>query len=791
MAANRIKGITIEIGGDTTKLQTALQGVNNNIKTTQSQLKDVERLLKLDPRNTELVAQQQKLLAQAVSDTKSKLSTLKTAAEQANKALADGKISKEQYNALKREIIDTEQALKKLEGQATRSNKAIAGLRNAGNKMTNAGMALAPASAVSGGLLGGAIKTAVDFEAAMSKVGAITKASDEDMRELTASAENMGRTTKFTAKEAADAMSYLGMAGWKTKQIVDGLPAVMKLAGAGGIDLARAADVVSDDLTAFGLKAKDAAHMADVYATTITNSNTNIEMMGETMKYAAPVARAFGISMEETAALTGMMGNAGIKASQAGTSIRGALLRLAGPPKAAASELDKLGITLSETSKAQMEASAELDALGISFDSSQQGAGKMASILSQLREKFKGMSEAEQTASAKAIFGANAVSGWLGVLNSGEGEFEKFVEQLRHCDGAVDTLYGRMNNNTKGSWTAFQSALEGLGKSIGDLFLPSLTMLIKALTGLTGILNAMPAPFKFLIGAVLGIVAAAAPLLIALGQMAIGMSVIMEKLPLLASMWAKLPNVFGLVSTAIGAVCSGLKAMFALMLANPVTLFVTALAALVGTIIYLWNTNEQFRNDVTALWNEVKTVFTSALGSVSSAFEGAREIISTKANDIFLSIKNCFTTPVEYIKNLIAQARNWGADLVTGIAEGIKSCIGKVKNAVAEVAQAIKSKLHFSRPDEGPLRDYEEWMPDFMEGLAKGIKANQSKVTKAITDVAGSMTLNPSVTTYGNDDSAVINLTQPLTIDGKTLTSIVTQIQYSNGRASLRNLGRV
>ncbi len=193
MAGSRIKGITVEIGGHTTKLQTALKGVNSGIKNTQSQLKDVEKLLKLDPGNTELLAQKQKLLSSAVSETKEKLATLKTAAEQANQALANGDISKEQYDALQWEIIETEEDLKKLEAQANQSATAGENLKSAGDKVSSIGEELLPASAAATALGVAAVKT---------------------------------------ASESADAMNYMTMAGWKTSDMLDGIEGIMTIAGA-------------------------------------------------------------------------------------------------------------------------------------------------------------------------------------------------------------------------------------------------------------------------------------------------------------------------------------------------------------------------------------------------------------------------------------------------------------------------------------------------------------------------------------------------------------------------------
>lgn len=264
MAASRIKGITVEIGGDTTKLQTALKGVNSEIKNTQSQFKDVEKLLKLDPDNTELLAQKQKLLSSAVSETKEKLATLKIAAEQANQS-------------------------------ATAAVTAL-------------GVA--------------AVKTASDFDSSMSQVAAVSGATGEDFDKLRAKAREMGAKTKFSASEAADAMNYMAMAGWKTSDMLDGIEGIMNLAAASGEDLATTSDIVTDALTAFGLTAKDSGHFADILAAASSNANTNVSMMGETFKYCAPIAGALGFSAEDTAEAIGLMANAGIKSSQAGTSLR-------------------------------------------------------------------------------------------------------------------------------------------------------------------------------------------------------------------------------------------------------------------------------------------------------------------------------------------------------------------------------------------------------------------------------------------------------------------------------------
>lgn len=207
------------------------------------------------------------------------------------------------------------------------------------------------------------------------------------------------------------------------------MPGLLNLAAAGGTDLARTADIVSDNLTAFGLAADQSAHMADVYATVVTNTNTNVELLGETMKYAAPVAKAFGASMEETAAMAGLMANAGIKGSQAGTSLRAGLMRLAGPPKMAANALAELGLSMTDITQEQKEATMAMQSLGISMNDTS-GPRKMSAILKELREKMSGLSQEQQLAYAKSIFGQQAAAGWLAVLNSGDEAFDGLITKL-------------------------------------------------------------------------------------------------------------------------------------------------------------------------------------------------------------------------------------------------------------------------------------------------------------------------------------------------------------------------
>ena len=342
MASGRsIKGISVEIDGNVTGLEKALSSVNKTIKETQGQLKDVERLLKLDPTNTELLSQKQQKLKESITATKEKLDALKTAQEQAKKQMESGDLGKDKYDALQREIIATEQELKNLAREAAEANTALnkidavgKTLENVGGKMTAVGTSLTrnvTAPIVAAGAA--AVKTTADFDAQMSKVSAISGATGDDFDALRAKAREMGAQTKFSATESGQAFEYMAMAGWKTEDMLDGIEGIMSLAAASGEDLATTSDIVTDALTAFGLSASDSGHFADVLAAASSNANTNVSMLGESFKYAAPVAGALGYSAEDTAVALGLMANAGIKASQGGTALRNILTNMAKPTK--------------------------------------------------------------------------------------------------------------------------------------------------------------------------------------------------------------------------------------------------------------------------------------------------------------------------------------------------------------------------------------------------------------------------------------------------------------------------
>ncbi len=534
----------------------------------------MEKLLKLDPGNTELLAQKHKLLGQAVEETKNKLQTLKTAQEQADEALKNGTITQEQYDGLQREIVETEQELKRLEEQANQSATALQKisatgekLQTVGSNIESAGKKLLPVTGAVTAFGTAAVKTAADFDTAMSQVAAVSGATGSDLDALRDKAREMGAKTKFSASEAAEAMNYMAMAGWKTTDMLGGIEGIMNLAAASGEDLATTSDIVTDALTAFGLSADDSGHFADVFAAASSNANTNVSMMGETFKYCAPIAGALGFSVEDTAEAIGLMANAGIKSSQAGTSLRTIMNNLTGEVKICGSSIGE--VTIATTNA----------------DGSMRG---LSDILADCRVAFSGLSESEKAAAAETLVGKNAMSGFLALMNAGEADINKLSGAIENCDGKSAEMAATMQDNLAGQLQILKSQLEELAISFGELLMPAIRTIVGWIQQFVDWLNGMDEGTKKVIMTVALLAAALGPVLIVIGKVISAVGTIMTIVPKIA----------GVINVVKGA----FAALNATMLANPIFLIIAAIAALVAAFIYLWNNCEGFRQFWIDLW---------------------------------------------------------------------------------------------------------------------------------------------------------------------------------------------
>lgn len=512
--ADRVKGLTVEIGGDTTKLNKSLSEVNREVKSTQRELTQVNKLLKLDPKNVDLLKQKQALLGKQIENTKTKLEKLHEKQEQMKEQLANGEIDQGAYDKLTRQIERTEVELANLEKQAGETSDALGGnfsamgekMQEVGQQIEDVGKKLRGLSAAAAAGLGAAVKTTMDFDTSMSKVAAVSGATGQDFDKLREKAREMGAQTKFSASEAADAMNYMAMAGWKTEDMLGGVEGIMSLAAASGEDLATTSDIVTDALTAFGLSAADSGHFADVLAAASSNANTNVSMMGETFKYAAPIAGALGYSVEDTAEAIGLMANAGVKGSQAGTSLRTIMQKLQGTLKLST---DALGGVEIETSNA---------------DGTMREFGD---IIGDLRYVFDNMTESEKAAAAETLVGKNAMSGFLAIMNAAPADIEKLSKAINGADGTAASMAETMQDNLGGQLTILKSQLQELAIGVGDTLMPAIRDIVGKIQEFVDWLNSLDEGTKKTIGTVLAVTAALSPVLIIVGKLIAAIGTIM------------------------------------------------------------------------------------------------------------------------------------------------------------------------------------------------------------------------------------------------------------------------
>lgn len=611
----------------------AIGKLNKEVSTTQTQLKDVERLLKMDPTNTNLLAQRQRLLGEAVQETKDKLVTLKEAEKQVQQQMLEGKISQEQYEGLQREIIETEQKLKSLEKEAKKSNETLAKISAVGSKLENVGDQVSavgkkfmPATLGIVGLGSTAVKIASDFDSAMSQVSAVSGATGDELTALRDKAREMGAKTKFSASEAADAMNYMAMAGWKTEEMLSGIEGIMNLAAASGEDLATTSDIVTDALTAFGLTAADSTHFADVLAAASSNANTNVSMMGETFKYVAPIAGALGYSAEDTAEAIGLMANAGIKSSQAGTSLRAIMTKLSGEIKIAGENIGEVTIQTSNADGSMRD---------------------FSDILADCRTAFAGLSESEAAASAETLVGKNAMSGFLALMNAAPEDIEKLSTAIDSCDGASERMANTMQDNLSGQTTILMSQLQELAISFGDLLMPIIRDVVTAIQSFVDKLNSMDEGSRKTILTIAGIVAAIGPLLLVLGKIIGSVGTIMR-----------------VVSSVVGFI-----------IANPIALIIAAVVGLVALIVaygdeikgWLQNFDDWLQGIFAKDWTEV---FGPVLGEVLNAF-------FANLKNIWDSIKQIFDGIIDFIRGVFTgdweRAWNGVKEIFGGIFDGLKA----------------------------------------------------------------------------------------------------------------------
>ncbi|PTF68589.1 phage tail tape measure protein [Staphylococcus chromogenes] len=606
-------------------------------------------------------------------------------------------------------------------------------LQEIGSKMQSVGrnMSMYVSAPIVAGF-GAAVKKSIDFDDSMRKVKATSGATGSEFQQLRDKALEMGAKTKFSASESADALNYMALAGWDTKDMLGGIDGVMQLAAASGEDLGQVSDIVTDSLTAFGMKAKDSGHFADVLAQTSSKANTDVRGLGEAFKYAAPVAGALGYTVEDTSIAIGLMSNAGIKGEKAGTALRTMFTNLSSPTKAMKEKMDELGISITDSSGNMLP---------------------MRDVMDQLRGKFKGLSKEQQASAAATIFGKEAMSGALAVINASDEDYKKLTKSIDNSTGASKRMSDEMEGGIGGSIRQMKSAIESLAISIGDVMAPYIKKLAEWVSHAATKLNEMPkGTQKVVVG--FGLLAAAiGPLLMALGVMVSTIGSAMTVLgPLMlgirnftiatklangaTKLWSGTQKIWNGIVTTSKAIADGYRYAVARLstsqtiaaiktklsetaikiwtattkaasiaskglglairfMTGPIGLVITAVGLLVAAIIHLWRNNETFRNNVIKLWNGIKNALSVIWNSIKSF---GIAVWNGLKNGVMFIIQNWWMLMKAYFnmwKVVITTIFNAIKNTVIGVWKVIKTSTLFIINALKTGATAIFNGLLF------------------------------------------------------------------------------------------------
>ncbi|MCA1319796.1 phage tail tape measure protein [Bacillus tianshenii] len=584
--------------------------------------------------------------------------------------------------------------------------------------------------------LGMAVKTTADFESAMSRVGALSNSTDDELSLLTDTAKQLGAETAFSASQAAEGMSFLGMAGYKTNDIIAAMPGLLNAAAAGQTDLATTADITSNILSGFGLQASETARVADVLTKTFTSSNTDLAMLGETMKYVAPTAKAMGLSLEEVSAAAGILGNAGIQGSQAGTSLSMSLTRLASPAKEAALLMDSLGFNAFN---------AEGQMLPLN------------KIIENLQTSTADLTDEQRMHTISTIFGAESMKAMLTLMEAGPGTLRKFTGELENSGGVAETIAAKQLDNLNGQLTILKSGLEGAAISLGTALLPAVKWVATAVQGAVDWFNGLNEGTKRTIAIVAALTAA---FLLIAGPALIAISFI----PAIMTGFAALAT----AAAAAGPVIAGLM--------GPITLIVGGIALLVAGIIWAWNNVDGFRAGVQDAWAKIKEAFLVALefvqGIVRALMADVTEFLGEQLATITAFwdehgakiselVKNYFTIIGAYIEMIMGYIKGvfeavwplisgifvitWNVikltvenalDYILGLVEVIMALIEgdweKAWESIKDIAKDIWENI------EGFFEDVDllQIGKDIIQGLIDGLGSMMGSVEKAVDKIA-------------------------------------------------------
>lgn len=689
-------------------------------------------------------------------------------------------------------IGDISQIKKAFEDVSSQAGQMGKKFQEAGKQMTSAGKTLSTyVTAPVLGLGAVAFHTASSFDDSMRKVKAISGATGDEFKQMTDLARELGRTTRFSASEAAEGMQYLAMAGFSTSEVMESIDDMLNLAAAGAIDLGTAADIASNVLTGFNLEASEAGRVADVLAKASASSNTDIIQLGEAMSYVAPLAAAMGISMEETAAIIGKMSDAGVQGSRAGTALRGALTRLADPTSEVAGVLEKYQLTL-----------ADIDPTTQSF----------TDIIDRLSKA--GLS----TADAMALFGQEAGPGMIALLSAGSDAIREQTKMLENSAGAAAKMAEEMEGGPGGAVRELKSALEDVMITFGDVIAEGLMPLVRAFIEVLNVVSGIPKPILELIVAIAAVAAVIGPILIIAGSAigAIGtLTTFLGGAGLAGALGSIVTIITGPVGIAIAALALGAILIWkswekvSPIIRDTLENIQTAIEPL---ILVVKDFVSNVMNKISDWWSANGDTITSAVAVIASAlgvlisyiadyvvdnimvwlplvlrtfeyvleqvlnlillfsqvligdWEGAWQTLQAIAQNSMDFLYSIISSALEPILNIFSSAGSSfyhsGKDLIQNFIDGIRAKVGSLTSTVSDAFSGISRYLPHSPAEVGPLSELPNWDAFFVSPLKKSVGKMETMLASGLTNVAGNISTSTSTTnnTYAGDEFVIQNV---------------------------------
>ena len=718
-------------------------------------------------------------------------------------------------NVAKQAIQDVQKTFN--DSSATIGNKASA----VGTACKNIGASLAPVSVAAQAVIKGTADAAMSFETAIAQVETIAGDASVkykgSMMDMSDAIMQLSSDTGIAAEDIALATYNAISAGVDTSKSVEFVATANALAVGGFTDMTTSVDVLTTTLNAYGDKAGTAESISDKLITTQNLGKTTVNELASSMGKVIPTASAYGISIDNLCASYVAMTKGGIATAESTTYM-----------KSMFNELADSGSTVGTILQEQT---------GQSFGQLMASGKSLADVIDILGQSVNGDSEAF----AQLWGSSEAGTGALAILNGGTADFNNTLSAMGDSTGAASDAMDKMNNTSAHNMQVAMNDMKNAAIELGGAFAPVLSGLASAVSGVAKAFGSLPSPVQSVIASIIGVIAVISPLLIGIGSLITAIGQIAPIIGVAKSAFAAinavmLANPIGIVIVAITALvagfiylwnnCEGFRNFWInlwenikLVVSTAVQNVKTFLSGIVdfvrnnwqalltllvnpfaGAFALLYNNCASFRNFINTFLNNLKTVITSVLtavksfvinavntirNTVSNVLSSIKSAVSNGINNVYNTIRNGLNNAVNFIKSLISQAYSWGSDLIGGIANGIRNGISKVTSAVRDVANKIKSHLHFSVPDEGPLTDYESWMPDFIQGMAKGIDDNKYRLVDAVQSMAGDMKLTmpmsaPMLKNVGGYNAPVQTDTESNNRLVNMLTQLVENLQYNN-----------